>query len=131
MLLVVSLLKEGFDAPSVSAVGLLNTIESPVKYAQLVGRTTRKLHKNDPVKAAVICHNSSRDQLTEMHFNSSTKHSEPSNSKRRNPVHPFVPGWVRYRPIFIPLDTHFCPKFFRARGGPPQSPFSLFGTLRG
>jgi superfamily II DNA or RNA helicase len=54
-LVIVQRLKEGFDHPNISVVGIARHVSSPVMFTQFVGRAVRK-PRDDGVGAVVITH---------------------------------------------------------------------------
>ena len=53
-LVICGSLLEGFDHPNVSVVGIARNVQAPVIFAQFIGRSFRKLKKNDPVDACIV-----------------------------------------------------------------------------
>lgn len=53
-LIICGSLLEGFDHPNVSVVGIARNVRSPIIFAQFVGRSFRKLSRDDPVTATIV-----------------------------------------------------------------------------
>ena len=53
-LVICGSLLEGFDHPSVSVVGIARNVQSPIIFAQFIGRSFRKINNLDTVKATIV-----------------------------------------------------------------------------
>ena len=53
-LVICGSLLEGFDHPNVSVVGIARNVQSPIIFAQFIGRSFRKIDSSDSVDATTV-----------------------------------------------------------------------------